>query len=216
MPKSTTPCPTRVASTTAEQQGAGAGKGKPQQGNATPYEYLDGENDSERWRRATQPGSRQQSLPTRQAHRLLRKNFGREEAEGFRERNLNDTRYICKFFKNYVERYLKLADVANLNVASCFLASSPHFCAPAGTDEIRSDSDRIMRWMLLSSPRAAIAWSNGCPTIPDAKSWRPCMTASSISGNRRDRGPCHVPTTEGTLPRPWPGFRHELEGATVH
>jgi CRISPR/Cas system Type II protein with McrA/HNH and RuvC-like nuclease domain len=42
-------------------------------------------------------------------NRLLRKNYGAEESSGFIDRNLNDTRYICKFFKNYVEEHLQLA-----------------------------------------------------------------------------------------------------------
>jgi CRISPR-associated endonuclease Csn1 len=35
--------------------------------------------------------------------RLLRKDFATRPPTEFRERNLNDTRYICRFFKNYVE-----------------------------------------------------------------------------------------------------------------
>lgn len=45
--------------------------------------------------------------------RLLRKNFGLTESSEFRERNLNDTRYICKFFKNFVETHLALADISH-------------------------------------------------------------------------------------------------------
>jgi CRISPR-associated endonuclease Csn1 len=83
-------------------------------GNQTPYEYLTsftGGEDGERWRNyvayveATYPGLKR----TAKRSRLLRKNFGKDEAADFRARNLNDTRYICKFFKNYVERYLDLA-----------------------------------------------------------------------------------------------------------
>lgn len=80
-------------------------------GNRTPYEFLDGANDSDRWRKfvafveATYPTKTR----TAKKSRLLRKNFGKEEASDFKARNLNDTRYICKFYKNYVERYLQLA-----------------------------------------------------------------------------------------------------------
>lgn len=79
-------------------------------GNQTPYEYLGGAENSERWRNfaAYVEGNKCYRLAKRS--RLLRKDFGGKESEGFRERNLNDTRYICKFFKNYVEQYLKLSD----------------------------------------------------------------------------------------------------------
>jgi len=70
-------------------------------GNRTPFEYLDGKDNSERWRQfvAFVEGNKAYRLAKRS--RLLRKDFGEKEAKEFRERNLNDTRYICKFFKNY-------------------------------------------------------------------------------------------------------------------
>ena len=112
-------------------------------GNATPYEYLDGANDSERWRRfvAYVEGNKAYRLAKRT--RLLRKNFGTEEAEGFRERNLTDTRYICKFFKSYVERYLKLSDENESKRCVVLSGQLTAFLrARWGLIKIRSDSDR--------------------------------------------------------------------------
>jgi CRISPR-associated endonuclease Csn1 len=79
-------------------------------GNLTPYEYLDGANDSPRWREFVAFVETTKAWRQAKRSRLLRKDFGQEEATGFRDRNLNDTRYIAKFFKNYVEKYLQLAD----------------------------------------------------------------------------------------------------------
>ncbi len=79
-------------------------------GNLTPYEYLDGVNDSPRWREFVAFVETTKAWRQAKRSRLLRKDFGQEEASGFRDRNLNDTRYIAKFFKNYVEKYLQLAD----------------------------------------------------------------------------------------------------------
>lgn len=77
-------------------------------GNRTPYEYLDGTSNSERWRLFEVFVNTNKSYRQAKRNRLLKKDFGVENAEDFRERNLNDTRYICRFFKNYVERYLQL------------------------------------------------------------------------------------------------------------
>jgi CRISPR-associated endonuclease Csn1 len=114
-------------------------------GNRTPYEYLDGQNNSERWIRfeafvlVTYPSFRQQAKRSR----LLRKDFGADEAKGFRDRNLNDTRYICKFFKNYVEQYLQLH--ADSEAKRCVVLSgqmTSFLRARWGLVKVRSDSDR--------------------------------------------------------------------------
>ena len=77
-------------------------------GNRTPFEYLDGKVNSERWRQFVAFVESNKAYRLAKRSRLLRKDFGDKEAKEFRERNLNDTRYICKFFKNYVEQYLQL------------------------------------------------------------------------------------------------------------
>lgn len=78
-------------------------------GNQTPYEYLGGADDSAAWQNfvAWVMGNKKIRLAKRQ--RLLRKDFGEEEAKSFRERNLTDTRYACRMFKQLVETHLQLA-----------------------------------------------------------------------------------------------------------
>jgi len=75
--------------------------------------------------------------------RLLRKNFGEEEAKSFRDRNLNDTRYICKFFKNYVETYLQLAEDSQSQRSVVVSGQLTSFLrARWGLVKVREDSDR--------------------------------------------------------------------------
>ncbi|MGZ8257227.1 MAG: type II CRISPR RNA-guided endonuclease Cas9, partial [Gallionella sp.] len=112
-------------------------------GNLTPYEYLDGKSDSTRWRNfvAFVEGNKTYRLAKRS--RLLRKDFGADEAKGFRERNLNDTRYICKFFKNYVEQYLQLhSDSAAKRCVVLSGQMTSFLRARWGLIKVRSDSDR--------------------------------------------------------------------------
>ncbi len=82
-------------------------------GNRTPYEYLDGASLSSCWQKFEVFVNTNKSYRQAKRNRLLRKDFSTENAKEFRERNLNDTRYICKFFKNYVERYLRLHQDSN-------------------------------------------------------------------------------------------------------
>ncbi len=112
-------------------------------GNRTPYEYLDGASDSPRWREfAAFVGSNKAYRLAKRA-RLLRKDFAGKGADEFRDRNLNDTRYICKFFKNYVERYLKLAD-SRMDQRCVVLSGqlTAFLRARWGLVKARSDSDR--------------------------------------------------------------------------
>lgn len=76
-------------------------------GNRTPFEYLGGASDSERWRKLEAWVHVNKNIRQAKRNRLLRRNFGSEEASGFRDRNLNDTRYICREFKRMVETQLQ-------------------------------------------------------------------------------------------------------------
>lgn len=112
-------------------------------GNRTPYEYLGGADNSERWQRYVAFVEANKAYRLAKRTRLLRKDFGEKEAEEFKARNLNDTRYICRFFKNYVERYLKLAD--GRHDKQCVVLSGQltgFLRARWGLLKIRSDSDR--------------------------------------------------------------------------
>ncbi|MFA6076073.1 MAG: type II CRISPR RNA-guided endonuclease Cas9 [Negativicutes bacterium] len=76
-------------------------------GNSTPYEYF-GSNEN-RWHRYEEwVNSTIRSWTKRQ--KLLRKEYDRSTAEEMKERHLNDTRYICRFMKNFIEHNLQFSD----------------------------------------------------------------------------------------------------------
>lgn len=112
-------------------------------GNRTPFEYLDGKDNSERWRQFVGFVEGNKSYRLAKRSRLLRKDFGENEAKEFRERNLNDTRYICKFFKNYVEQYLQLHEDSEAKRCVVLSGQMTSFLrARWGLVKVRSDSDR--------------------------------------------------------------------------
>jgi CRISPR-associated endonuclease Csn1 len=76
-------------------------------GDLTPYEYLDGAHESERWKLFKAFVESNKKIRKEKRDRLLRQDFSGAAAEGFRERNLSDTRYICRSFKNHIEKYLQ-------------------------------------------------------------------------------------------------------------
>ncbi|WP_310452817.1 type II CRISPR RNA-guided endonuclease Cas9 [Sulfuritalea sp.] len=82
-------------------------------GDRTPYEYLtelDGGTEGPRWQHFVAFVENNKAYRQAKKNRLMKKHFDDEDTAKFRERNLNDTRYICRFFKNYVERYLLRGD----------------------------------------------------------------------------------------------------------
>ena len=112
-------------------------------GNMTPFEYLGGKENSENWRQFAAYVNTNKLYRQAKRNRLLKKDFDEKEAQDFRDRNLNDTRYICRFFKNYVERYLKLHDESE--AMRCIVVSgqlTSFLRARWGLVKVRADSDR--------------------------------------------------------------------------
>lgn len=75
-------------------------------GNRTPWEYFGSNDDSPRWLAFSAWVKSTAAYREPKRLKLLRKHFGEDEAEEFRERNLNDTRYICREFKLMLETHL--------------------------------------------------------------------------------------------------------------
>ncbi|MBI3903201.1 MAG: type II CRISPR RNA-guided endonuclease Cas9 [Nitrosomonadales bacterium] len=112
-------------------------------GNMTPYEYLGGVENSPRWQNFVGFVNTTKTYRQAKRNRLLKKDFGDKEAKDFRDRNLNDTRYICRFFKNYVERYLKLHDESDAKRCVVLSGQMTSFLrARWGLVKVRGDSDR--------------------------------------------------------------------------
>lgn len=184
-------------------------------GNRTPHEYLtalDGGEDGLRWRSFV--GFVESNKAYRQAKRsrLLRKGFGKDEAKSFMERNLNDTRYICKFFKNYVERFLQLAETSEAK--RCVVVSgqlTAFLRARWGLSKIREESDRHH----AMDAAVVAACSHGVVKRLSDYARRRELSAVSRGFVDLDTGeivdPAMYQQLERHFPEPWAHFRHELE-----
>ncbi len=77
-----------------------------QKGNRTPYEYFGA--DEKRWREfEIRVGNSIKDY--RKQQKLLKKHFTEEERKQFKERNLNDTKYITRVVYNMIRQNLELA-----------------------------------------------------------------------------------------------------------
>lgn len=184
-------------------------------GNRTPFEYLDGKSDSQAWRNFV--GFTQGNKSWRQAKtsRLLRQDFGKEESEGFRDRNLNDTRYIAKFFKNYVERYLtieKRADGSQLQRCVVLSGQLTAFLrARWGFLKIREESDRhhaldavVIAACSHSMVKRLADYSRGKELAQVKDGFVDLETGEIVN-------PTMFAQLNAHFPAPWTGFRDEVK-----
>lgn len=181
-------------------------------GNRTPYEYLNGADESLQWQRfvASVIGNKNYRQAKRQ--RLLRKDFGEKESQEFRERNLTDTRYACKKFKQLVETHLQLADDSKSK--RCVVVSgqlTAYLRARWGLIKVRADGDQhhaldaavvagcthsMVKRLADYSRRNELAMIRGSFIDPE--------TGEILDETGLTRAEHH-------FPQPWEGFRAELE-----
>lgn len=180
--------------------------------NKTPYEHFDGAGESERWRRFVGWVQGNKTLRQAKRNKLLRKDFGEKEAEKFRDRHLNDTRYICREFKRMIEHNLEWHPQAESDERCVVLsgeltsllrtrwgiiknreAGDLHHAQDAAV--IAAASRALVKRMSDYSRRNELEMVRG--NIPDPESGE----IIDIAALRR---------LEAHFPKPWPHFHEEL------
>ncbi len=77
--------------------------------NLTPYEFLDGKNNSSKWQSYKSYVNSLNEISHKKRENLLsKKSYEELNVKNFLERDLNDTRYISKDIKKHIEMYLRL------------------------------------------------------------------------------------------------------------
>lgn len=184
-------------------------------GNRTPFEYLTsfegGENGS-RWREFVAFVECNKAYRQAKRSRLLRKNYGDDEAKSFMERNLTDTRYICKFFKNLVEQRLQLADTSGSKRCVVLNGQLTSFLrARWGLVKVRDESDRHHALDAV----VIAACDHGMVSKLARYAKRKELEAVSAGFVDTETGeivdPAMYQRLEKDFPRPWENFRIELE-----
>ncbi len=184
-------------------------------GNRTAYEYLtsfSGGEMGDRWRNYVAWVEGNKSYRQAKRSRLLRKNYGPEEAQGFKDRNLNDTRYICRFFKNYIEQYLQLAEGSEAKRCVVVNGQLTAFLrARWGLLKIREESDR--HHALDAAVVAACSHAMVKRLADHAR--RKELEYLREGFADPETGEILNPTAHQHLadhfPEPWPNFHHELK-----
>ena len=181
-------------------------------GNRTPYEYfgsnLEKWNQYEIWVKGSH-------LNYKKKNNLLKKKFSEEEQKEWKSRNLNDTKYICKYISNYVNNRLEFKESnSKQKVITINGRATAYLRAKWGLLKVREDGDKHHA---LDATVVAVATQGMVQKISHYSK------ANEIKFIRKYDEYIDVETGEilnfeeyeddrnGILPRPWQGFSEELK-----
>ncbi|MFC3874998.1 type II CRISPR RNA-guided endonuclease Cas9 [Neisseria musculi] len=161
--------------------------------NQTPYEYLDGASNSERWRefQARVAGCH---FPYAKKQRIQTAKLNEQD---FIDRNLNDTRYIARFLCGFIENNLHLEGKGERRV----FASNGQITALLrglwGLRKVREENDRHHA---LDAVVVACSTVSMQQKITEAMKRRESLeTVNTETGEVKQR-----------IPQPWDFFRQEV------
>lgn len=181
-----------------------------QKGNRTPYEFLDGDNDSAQWQAFVAFVHGNKAFRQAKRNRLLRKHFGAEDSKGFRDRNLNDTRYICRFLKNYIEQYLQLApENSSERVVVVNGQLTAFLRARWGLTKVRDESDRHHALDALVVAACSHSMVKRLSDYSRRRELQYARTGFIDYESGEVQSPEALEKLEKHFPLPWPHFREE-------
>ena len=76
-------------------------------GNRTPFEFMGGDDQSQHWQKFVRWVQMNPKIRQAKRNRYLRKDFSEKAAREFRDRHLNDTRYIGRELKAMIESHVQ-------------------------------------------------------------------------------------------------------------
>ena len=168
-------------------------------GNLTPFEWLDGKHNSERWR-AFKALVETSAFPYAKKQRILSQKL---DEKGFIERNLNDTRYVARFLCNFIADNMRLTGEGKRKVFASNGQITALLRGRWGLAKSREDNDRH---------HALDAVVVACSTVAMQQKITRFVRFEAgdvFTGERIDREtgeiiPLHFPT-------PWQFFKQEVE-----
>ena len=107
-------------------------------GNKTPYEWFNGKDNSDSWKRFLALVNNSGFSAVKKQHILMKE----IDEEGFKQRNLNDTRYITRFLCNWVENNIPLLGKGVKRVFAPQGKITALLRSNWGIRKVREDNDR--------------------------------------------------------------------------
>ena len=192
-------------------------------GNKTPYEYLNGASLSPQWHQYKVRIETHKAFRQAKRNRLLRVDFDETAEQEFRERNLNDTRYIARFLQEFLKLNLQFSPSDNkIKVQTRNGAVTSFLRAHWGLLKVRADGDLHHA---LDAAVVACTTQGFVKRIADYSRKKELWASDKKSGdNSRNLEIVDTDTGEITatnlqqkdakdFPIPWLGFRADVKDA---
>ena len=168
-------------------------------GNLTPFEWLDGKHNSERWR-AFKALVETSAFPYAKKQRILSQKL---DEKGFIERNLNDTRYVARFLCNFIADNMHLTGEGKRKVFASNGQITALLRGRWGLAKSREDNDRH---------HALDAVVVACSTVAMQQKITRFIRFEAgdvFTGERIDRETGEIIPLH--FPAPWQFFKQEVE-----
>lgn len=187
------------------------GRENQHKGNRTPYEYFGA--DDERWNKF-EIWVNSSRLNYKKKNNLLKKKFSEEEQREWKERNLQDTKYICRYISNFISnRLLFKESESKRKVVNINGRATAYLRAKWGLIKVREDGDKHHA---LDAAVVAVATQG---MVNEISKYSKANELKYIRNNDEfiDIETGEVVELEAykyllkdKLPRPWLGFSEEL------
>jgi CRISPR-associated endonuclease Csn1 len=156
-------------------------------GNRTVWEYFRAEKSPDDWERLE---AQIQHLPKPKRDRILNQSFGETEQD-WKERHLNDTRWITRAVKNHIEKHLDLPVAENQRGVVCLNGSVTHYLR--GQWGLNKNRDENARHHGQDAIVIACCTTNMVQRVATYQRYQ-----DRLAGRRPN------------VPKPWEGFREEV------
>lgn len=192
------------------------GKENQRKGNRTPYEYL-GSNE-ERWN-AFEIWVNNSTLRYAKKNNLLKKKFSRDEQKDWKARNLQDTKYICKYIAAFVNNRLKFNEDSEFSrpqkVITVNGRATSYLRAVWGLIKVREDGDKhhaLDATVVAVTTQGMVQKISKFNKAHELSTFRETDEFIDVeTGEVIDINEYSDLRKNKLIPRPWQGFSEELK-----
>ena len=169
-------------------------------GNRTPYEYFNGKDNSREWQefKARVETSR---FPRSKKQRILLQKF---DEDGFKERNLNDTRYVNRFLCQFVADHMLLAGKGKRRVFASNGQITNLLRGFWGLRKVRAENDRHHALDAVVVACSTVAMQQKITRFVRYKEM------NAFDGKTIDKETGEVLHQKAHFPQPWEFFAQEV------